>query len=150
MDFSIESVKLSLGVFIAIVASHLGGTQRQVFVLLFLIGLDTVVGWIVAKKKRCWSSSKARWGFVGKIVELMFISMLYLIDWCLGCSFLKYVGIYYFGFCEVASVVESVAKLNSNVPQEAVEILMEFKKSFSNIIIKRIKVVLESLIKKEG
>ena len=122
MDLNFETIKIILGILIASFVSHLGGTEKQLFVLLFLITIDTIAGWSVAKYNKEWTSSKARWGFMGKIVELMFIAMLYLLDWALELNILKYIGIYYFGICEIASVVESFSKINKDVPQGLVDV----------------------------
>lgn len=149
MDSTIEAMKLSFGVIIAGAIYNLGGVEKHMCVLFFLIGIDTIVGWVVAKHNGVWTSSKARWGFIGKIVELVFIEILFLIDWCLDINFLKYIGIYYFGLCEIASVIESFSKINKNVPGGLADVLNDAKSSFSTIFVKKIKSILDKAIEKE-
>ena len=62
-------------------------------------------------------------GLFGKIIELIFIGVLYALDWALEVDYLKYFGIYYFGICEFASVLENLAEINNNVPEGLVELI---------------------------
>ena len=108
------------------------------------MAIDTIIGWLVAKYNHDWQSSKARWGFIGKVVELMFVAMLYLLDWLFNLDSLKYIGITYFIICECASFVENVAKINNNIPDGLVEILKALKNSIGTNIVKWAKSALEN------
>lgn len=145
INFGIESIKIGLGAFVAMLMNYLGVDFRFVIVLLCSMAVDTVLGWLIALHNKEYKSSKARWGFVGKIVELMFVAMLYLLDWCFDINVLAHTGITYFILCECASVVENVAKINHNVPQGLVEVLTSFKAGIGGGIVKRAKEILDNL-----
>lgn len=131
----VEVIKVSVSAVVAYIMSHLGASYKYIVVLLFAMAIDTIMGWLVAKYNHNWKSSKARWGFVGKIVELMFVAMLYLLDWLFAMDTLKYIGITYFIICECASFVENVAKINNNIPAGLVEVLKTLQSSVgSNIV----------------
>lgn len=145
INFGIESIKISLGAFVAMLMDYLGVDYKYIVVLLVSMAVDTILGWLVAKHLGDWKSSKARWGFIGKVVELMFVAMLYLLDWCFNINVLAHTGITYFIICECASVVENVAKINSNIPQGLVEVLASVKTSLGSGIVKKAKKLLDNL-----
>ncbi len=134
-----ECAKLVLSSVIAFIMSHFGTSVKPVVVLICFMAADTIIGWLVAKHLNVWQSSKARWGFAGKIVELMFVAMLYLLDWLFVTDCLKYIGIYYFIICEGASFVENIAKVNKNIPQGLAELLKAIKVSAGTSIVNYVK-----------
>lgn len=142
---SIEVLKVSISAFVAYIIAHLGASYKYIVVLLVAMAIDTIMGWIVAKYKHQWQSSKARWGFVGKVVELMFVAMLYLLDWLFAIDTLKYIGITYFIICECASFVENVAKINNNIPEGLVELLKTLQSGVGTGIVKWAKKTLNKL-----
>lgn len=144
-DYAIEAVKIGTSTVAAWMLAHLGASYKHIVVLLCFMAADTVIGWLVAKYKGEWKSSKARWGFVGKIIELMFVAMLYLLDWLFAMNHLKYIGIYYFIICEGASFVENIAKINNNIPEGLVELLRAFQNSIGTNIVKWAKKTLDKI-----
>ena len=141
----VEAAKIGISAIIAMIISHMGASYKHIFVLICFMAADTVIGWLVAKHLGQWKSSKARWGFVGKIVELMFVAMLYLLDWLFAMDQLKYIGIYYFIICEGASFVENIAKINHNIPAGLVELLKSFQNSVGSGVVKWVKKMLGNI-----
>lgn len=141
----IEGMKFTASALLAYFTSHLGASGTALMVLIYFMLVDTVFGWLVAKHKGEWKSSKARWGFVGKIVELIFVSLLFLLDWAFKIDMLKSIGIYYFIICECASIVENIAKINSNIPDGLVELLRTLQKSAGTGIVKWAQKMIERL-----
>lgn len=142
----IECVKVGMSAFATYLSVHLGASSTSLMVLLYFIGVDTLIGWLVAKHKGEWQSSKARWGFVGKIVELIFVSLLFLLDWAFNMDILKYIGIYYFIICEGASIVENIAKINNNIPEGLVEVLKSLQKSAGTGVVKWVQKTVDKII----
>lgn len=134
MTEKIEYVKFIVAALPAFFADIFGATSKQVFVLLILIAADTGFGWAKAIKNNSWKRRKAKIGFMGKIVELMFVACLYALDWLFCINTLKYIGVYYFIICELSSVVENYAQINGNLPEGLIEILGETKKNFAQKI----------------
>lgn len=145
-DGHVESFKLFVSGIISGGIALIGTSFRYILVLIFLMIIDTVFGWVKAKKTNSWKSGAARWGFTGKIVELMFIGVLYLLDAAFGITFLEYMGIFYFGACELASIVENYAEINENLPEGTVETVKKFQFSIGTAIVKKIKNIFEDLI----
>ena len=108
--------------------------------------VDTLFGWVKAKKLNKWKSVSARWGFIGKIIELMFVGVLYLLDAAFNITFLEYMGIFYFGACELASIVENYAEINGNLPEGTMEITEKIKFSIGTVIMQKLKKILNNFI----
>ena len=145
MDTKIESMKAILATYIGIIALLVGESYKHILVLLLLMAVDTVIGWAKGFKLKKWKSNKARWGAAGKVVELLLIVCLYGLDWAFETNFLKYIGIYYFGICEIASVFENFAEMGGNVPDGTVELLKEVQYSIGTQSVKKIKDVFEKV-----
>lgn len=150
MDIRIEGLKAMLATYIGIIALIVGDSYRHIIVLLLLMGVDTVIGWIKGFKLKKWKSNKARWGAVGKIVELMIIACLYGLDWVFETNFLKYIGIYYFGICEIGSVFENFAEMGGNVPNGMIELLKETQYNIGSESVKKVKKMIDSLFGGDG
>lgn len=146
-DGKVETAKLFLGTTMGFLLKQLGYSGRYLALLIILMMIDTITGWLINIKKKTWKSSKARWGMIGKIVELMFIGVLYLLDWTFGTDNLKYIGIFYFCICEFASMIENMAGLNSNIPTELAEVLKKVKFSVGTKIADKVRNFLEKYIK---
>ena len=145
-DGTVESVKLFASSLIASGVALMGASFKYIFVLIILMIIDTAFGWVKAKKLKKWKSGSARWGFIGKIIELIFVGMLYLLDAAFYITFLEYMGIFYFGACEIASIIENYAEINENLPDETVEIAEKIKFSIGTSIMRKIKNILNDLI----
>lgn len=149
INFGIEGIKIGAGAMVAMLMDYFGVDYKYIIVVLCSMAIDTVLGWLVAFKKGEFKSSKARWGFVGKIVELMFIAMLYLLDWCFEINFLAHTGITYFIICECASIVENVANINNNIPEGLVQALAALKTSVGSGIVKKAKEIIDNISKED-
>lgn len=145
MNAKIETVKAAITAGASIFALTIGGSYKHIIVLLLLMAVDTIIGWIKGIKLGNWKSSKARWGLVGKIVELMLIACLYGLDWLFGMDCLKYIGIYYFGICEIASMFENFAEMGGNVPDGVIELLKSIQYSIGTAAVKKIKKIVDTI-----
>jgi toxin secretion/phage lysis holin len=143
MDFDakMEAVKVLLGGIATAVFKILGGNYKIVIVLMCFMVADTVLGWLGAAKKGEWKSKNARWGAVGKLVELIIIALMYLCEWAFDVSWLISTVTVYFILCEGASIVENIVQyhLNDNVPESLVEVLKKAKGSVVSEIVKKVK-----------
>lgn len=145
MDDYIESFKIFTSALIASGVSLFGMSFKYIVVLIFLMIADTIFGWIKSKKNNVWKVSAAKSGFIGKIIELIFIGVLYLLDWIFKTDLLKYMGIFYFGICEVASIIENYSEINGNLPDGVAEIINKIRLGFGNMIILKIKGIVNRL-----
>ena len=145
-DGNVESFKLFISGIISGGVTLIGGSFKYIVVLAVLMTVDTIFGWIKAKKIKKWKSGSARWGAIGKILELMFIGVLYILDAAFGITFLEYMGIFYFGTCELASIVENYTEINKNLPDGMLEIIKKFQFSVGTAVMMKIKKVFNDLI----
>ncbi len=145
-DGNVESIKLFFSGLMAGGASLIGTSFKYIIALIILMSVDTIFGWVKAKKLKKWKSGAARWGFIGKIIELIFIVVLYILDAAFETDFLKYVGIFYFGACELASIVENYAEINGNLPDGAVDVAEKVQFSIGTVVMRKIKNIIDSFI----
>ena len=145
MDTNIEKIKALLASLTGIFIFITGESYKHILVLLLLMAVDTFIGWIKGIKLKEWKSCKARWGAVGKIAELLLIACLYALDWVFSLDFLKYIGIYYFGICEIASVFENFSEMGGNIPKGITELLKELQYSIGTDSVKKIKNLLDNI-----
>ncbi len=143
MDSYTESVKLFAAAVISSGVSLFGASFKYILVLVFLMIVDTVFGWIKSRKLSQWKISVAKSGFIGKIIELMFIGVLYLLDWIFETDFLKYMGIFYFGICEIASIVDNYSKINGNLPEGIADVINKAKTGLGNFLVSKTKGIFE-------
>lgn len=148
-DGATESIKLFFSTIIASGVSLIGASFKYIVLLVTLMVVDTLFGWVKAKKLNKWKSVSARWGFIGKIIELMFIGVLCMLDAAFEIDFLEYMGIFYFGACELASIIENYAEINDNLPEGTLEFIKKLQFSIGTAIMKKIKNVLDSLIEND-
>lgn len=148
-DGATETIKLFFSSIIASGAALIGESFKYVGVLAILMTVDTLFGWVKAKKSKKWNSAAARWGAVGKILELMFIGVLYLLDVAFDVKFLEYMGIFYFGACEIASIIENYAEINKNLPEGTLDLVGKLKFSIGTAVVKKIKKIFDNLIENE-
>lgn len=112
-----------------------GNSYKHMLVLIILMIVDTIFGWAKGFKKGNWKSKKARWGLIGKIVELMFIMILYLVQRLFDIQFLVYIGLYYFILVEIASIIENYGELNHNLPKGILKIVLRLKATLGSMFI---------------
>ena len=146
MDSFTESVKIFTSTLMAAGASLFGVSFKYILALVFLMIVDTIFGWIKNKKNNTWNVSAAKCGFIGKIIELIFIGVLYLLDWTFKTNFLKYMGVFYFGICEIASIIDNYSGINKNMPDGVSEIVKNLKYGFGNFAVSKIKNVLSQIL----
>ena len=149
MDAKIEGLKGLLATYIGLIALIVGESYKHIIVLLLLMAVDTFIGWIKGFKLKKWKSNKARWGAIGKFVELLIIACLYGLDWVFDMDMLKYIGIYYFGICEIASIFENFAEMGGNVPDGMVALLKEVQYSIGTESVKKVKDLSEKIFGSE-
>lgn len=132
MTLKTETLKLALSGVPAMLLSVLGSNYKLVILLIVTMTIDTLFGHLRAIKDKEWKSYDARWGLVGKLVELVLIALMYMCEWTFGIDWLVNVCVIYFIICEMASIAENIVKghLNDNVPAEAVEGLEKLKSNF--------------------
>jgi len=145
MDEYIESFKIFISALIASGVSVFGISFKYIIVLILLMATDTVFGWIKSRKNGNWKVSAAKSGFIGKVIELLFIGVLYLLDWIFQTDLLKYMGIFYFGICEVASIVNNYSGINGNLPDGIADIINKVRLGFGNEVVSKIKNIVNSL-----
>lgn len=145
MDAKIELIKIAIGGAITTVLHYLGANYKLVVLLLVFMVVDTMLGWLGAMKNGTWKSKNARWGAVGKLVELIIIALMYFCEWAFAIDWLIGTVTLYFILCEGASIIENIANnhLNENIPTSLADILEKAKKNFVSNIIKRIKKIFE-------
>jgi len=143
MDNYTEKLKLFFSTVMASGVSLFGSSFKYIIVLVFLLIVDTIFGWIKSKKLNQWKLSSARSGFIGKIIELIFIGVLYLLDWIFQIDFLKYMGIFYFGICEIASIIDNYSAINGNLPEGISEIVNKIKLGIGNFAVSKIRTFFE-------
>jgi toxin secretion/phage lysis holin len=143
MDFDTktEVVKVAVGAVVTTVLDCLGTNYKIVVVLMCFMVADTVLGWLGVAKKGEWTSKNARWGAVGKLVELIIIALMYLCEWAFAVDWLIKTVTMYFILCEGASIVENIVQyhLNDNVPEDVVDVLKNAKGSVVSVIVKKLK-----------
>ena len=69
-----------------------------------------------------------------------------MLDAAFEITFLEYMGIFYFGACELASIVENYAEINGNLPEGMLELIKKFQFSIGTAVMKKLKDVFNSLI----
>lgn len=145
MDAKIELIKLAIGSAVTTVLHSLGANYKIVVLLICFMAADTLLGWLGAIKRGNWKSKNARWGAVGKLVELIIIALMYLCEWAFAIDWLISTVTLYFLLCEGASIVENIVNnhLNDNIPAGLVDILEKAKKNFVSVVLKRIKGLFE-------
>lgn len=145
-DDKIEMAKIFGSACIAMGVKVMGGSFKHLIVLIILLIIDTIFGWIKSKKLNKWNSKNAKWGATGKIIELIFVGVLYMLDWLFNVDYLKFMGIYYFGICELASIFENYSEINGNLPKGTVELIEKAQFSIGTAIVKKFRDIISQFI----
>ncbi len=145
MNSTIEMTKISLASFLGIFASVFGETHKHIIALIVLMIIDTIFGWVKGFKKGQWTSKKAKWGIAGKIVELLLISLLYVLNWVFKVDFIVYIGLYYFMAVEIASIFENYAEINGNLPKGFLELLQKLQFNVGTLVVNKVKNFIDKL-----
>jgi toxin secretion/phage lysis holin len=140
LNVKTQAIKAAASTFLAIILKCLGKNYKIVLVLLCFMLADTFLGWLGAAKNGVWCSRNARWGAVGKLVELIIIALMYLCEWAFCIDWLISAVTLYFLICEAASIVENIVNygLNANIPSSLITILQGSRSSLVSDLIKRI------------
>lgn len=129
IEGKIEAFKITIGSLTSFAMCVFGQNYRLIIFLLAIMIVDTLTGHLRAIKDKSWTSFNARWGVIGKTIELVLIALLYLCEWTFELKGIVDVVIVYFMLCESASIIENVVKgrLNDNIPSEVIDILTKMK-----------------------
>ena len=129
MHLKTETIKITLGSVTSGVMGLLGSNYKLVVLLIAVMAVDTLFGHLRAVKGKEWTSNEARWGLIGKLVELVLIALMYLCEWTFDIGWLVNAVVTYFIICEGASIAENIVKghLNDSIPSEIVEYLETLK-----------------------
>jgi toxin secretion/phage lysis holin len=140
LSIKTQAIKAAASTFLALILRCLGKNYKIVLVLICFMLADTVLGWLGAAKMGVWCSRNARWGAVGKLVELIIIALMYLCEWAFCINWLISAVTLYFLICEAASIVENIVNygLNANIPSSLITILQGSRSSLVSDLIKRI------------
>ena len=141
MSLKIESLKVIISTFLTSIASLFGDTKNHMIVLIIFMIIDTIFGWVAGYKNKTWKSFTARWGVLGKIVELMLITCVYLINYIYSIEYLVKIVLYYFMLCEMASILENYASINKNLPDGLINIVKTASKNVVTKITQKLKIL---------
>lgn len=147
MDYKIEAEKLILSMTASLAAAAAGNSlsARLLILLLLLMLFDTLLGWARALKNKEWKSSKARWGSIGKLIQLGFVSFAYTLDWVFGIDVLKYAFAAYFCLVEVGSICENAYYMGVEIPLEWVEVAKKSKNYAGRMVLDKAKAVITAM-----
>lgn len=145
MNIDTEITKLSIASTLGVFASIFGETHKHIIALIVLMIIDTIFGWVEGFKKGEWVSKKAKWGIAGKIIELLLISLLYVLNWVFKVDFIVYIGLYYFMAVELASIFENYAEINGNLPNGFLELLQKLQFNVGTLVVNKVKNFIDKL-----
>lgn len=148
MDQKIESLKLMVSGMAGALMAIFNVNHKYVTVLIILMILDTAFGWMKSFKLRSFESRIAKWGFMGKLVELLLVYILSLLDWAFNInSMLADIGVLYYGIVEIASIIENIHEGGlADLPPGLVELLRKLKYSASKTLVKKIHQAITSVL----
>lgn len=140
MDLKMETMKIIVGSAISSFIGLLGNNYRLVILLMVIMAVDTILGHLRAVHNKNWKSYNARWGFIGKLVEIILVALMYICEWTFNINWLVNVVVIYFLICEGASIVENIVQghLNENVPEALLEVLGKIKTNAVTSIVQKI------------
>jgi toxin secretion/phage lysis holin len=140
LNLKMQAIKAGTSTVLALLLKCLGKNYKIVSVLICFMLADTLLGWLGAAKTGVWCSRNARWGVVGKLVELIIIALMYLCEWAFCVDWMIGAVTLYFLICEAASIVENIVNygLNANIPASLITILQSSRSSLVSDLIKRI------------
>ena len=72
-----------------------------------------------------------------------------MLDIAFDTGFLEYAGIFYFGACELASIVENYAEINKNLPEGTLDLVKKLKFSVGTAVMQRLKNVFDTSSRNE-
>ena len=149
MDEKVEIAKIALSGSLAHFISGLedDSATRMLLCLLLLMFFDTLLGWAKAKKNGEWQSYKARWGILGKLFELIFIAIAFMLDWVFATDMVKLAFIAYFCLVEVGSLLENAYQLGVSIPREVVDMATKTKHFLGWFFIKKTQDILSVIFK---
>ena len=149
MDARVEAGKITISSFMAYLTNSLEGNMvtRLLMLLLVLMVFDTILGWAKAFKAGNWKSSKAKWGLLGKMFQVGFITLAYIFSWALGTYSIEYWFIVYFCLVEVGSILENAYALGLAIPKGIVDIATKSKFFIGYVFVERAKDVIQAVTK---
>ena len=149
MDYKVEIGKISLSGAVSYVFSRVQDDTafRLLMFLLLLMIFDTILGWAKAFKAGKWKSSSAKWGMLGKIFQMGFITLAYVFSWALGNYSVEYWFIAYFCLVEIGSILENAYALGMDIPKGVVDIAVKGKYFAGYFFVEKLKAVIQAITK---
>lgn len=128
----ISYVKMFLSVAGGFITQLAGGYDSLLQLFVWIVMIDFGLGLIGGIKKKEFSSSIAKWGFVSKVAYFIIIAVCVKIDVVIGkVCFVRNIAIIWFLLCEGASVLENTAILGVPWPEGLLDVLVQAKNGFS-------------------
>lgn len=150
MDKTIDGIKLAIAVIGGIIASALGGTDKLIYMLLFMVCTDLALGALKGAKNKGFSSSIFFWGLINKAIIFVVVALMVQVDNALGkIGFLRNAFLVWFGICEGASIIENSAALGIPWPDGLLKVLVQVRKGFSINLSKIVQKIIEEYIPDE-
>lgn len=105
---------------------RLGGLDKLLSVLLFLLALDYLAGILKAISTRTLSSKTGATGIARKIGKLAVVALAFVIEELIGGAFpLREVAILFFITNEGISILENLGEMGVPIPQKIVKVLQQ-------------------------
>lgn len=140
MENKIVCMKVAIALVGGMAVNLLGGYDELLKVFIMSVIIDFIMGILSSIKKKQFSSTVARWGFVGKLLYFMIIALCVQLDNVMGKDdLIRNVAIVWFLICECASILENAANLGMPLPKGLIDVLVQAKNSFSIRIIDVVK-----------
>ncbi len=102
--------------------------------LILLMVIDTIFGWVKSMKKKEWRSCSAKWGIVGKVCEILIVSLVYLLGKELNIDLFYPLLLAYFDLVEIGSIIENYCEINNNIPPFIIDVINRYKTNISSKI----------------
>lgn len=128
MNWEFTGLKLLVSGVFGFIVSFLGGTDKVLELLIFLIIIDFVTGFIKGIHEKKVSADKMFDGGLKKIVILIIVAVAYQLEKGLGTSFnLREITIIYYILQELISIIQN-ANVFTSVPDELTDFINYFQK----------------------
>lgn len=136
-----DAVCMAIGTICALVTLAFGGWSTALITLVWFMGLDFLLGLIVAgvfkkskKSKTGKLSSTASWkGLAKKVVTLLFVSFAYRIDLLMNTTFLKDAVTISFIVNEALSICENAGLMGIPIPSVLSKAIEALRKDGENV-----------------
>lgn len=128
MNWEFTGLKVLISTLVGYVTGFLGGTDKILELLIFMIMVDFITGFIKGIKNKNLNSDKIFFGGFKKITILIIVAVAYQLELGLGTNFnLREITITYYIIQELVSVIQN-ASVFTGVPNELLNFFDHFKK----------------------